>query len=50
MTASGYLFKAVGLNDPILPPYGTYTGVEAYAGKADPRTPWCLPCLAPIPA
>ncbi len=37
MTASGYLYRAIGLQDPILPPYGTYTAMQAYVGKADPK-------------
>jgi monoterpene epsilon-lactone hydrolase len=43
MTASGFLFKALGLNDPVLPPYGTYTGVRAYDGKADGKDPLVSP-------
>ena len=43
MTASGFLFKALGLNDPILPPYGTYTGVRAYVGGADGKDPLVSP-------
>ena len=43
MTGSGHLFSAVGLDDPILPPYGTYTGVRAYAGDADPTDPLVSP-------
>lgn len=43
MTSSGFLFKALGLNDPILPPYGTYTGVKAYAKGADPKDPLVSP-------
>ena len=43
MTASGYLFRAVGLGDPILPPYGGYTPMQAYVGKADPNDPLVSP-------
>jgi len=43
MTASGYLFAAVGLNDPILPPYGTYTAVRSYARGSDPTDPLVSP-------
>jgi acetyl esterase/lipase len=43
MTASGYLFRAVGLQDPILPPYGAYTALQAYVGDADPRDPLVSP-------
>lgn len=43
MTSSGFLFKALGLNDPILPPYGTYTGVVAYAKGSDPKDPLVSP-------
>lgn len=43
MTSSGYLFKAVGLNDPILPPYGTYSAVKAYAKGSDPKDPLVSP-------
>jgi len=35
--------RRFGLNDPILPPYGTYTGVKAYAGNADPKDPLVSP-------
>jgi acetyl esterase/lipase len=37
MTASGYMYRDVGLQDPILPPYGVYTAMQAYVGKADPK-------------
>ena len=43
MTASGYSFRAVGLQDPILPPYGAYTALQAYVGDADPRDPLVSP-------
>ncbi len=43
MTASGYSVKAVGLQDPILPPYGTYSAMRAYVGKADPKDPLVSP-------
>jgi len=43
MTASGYMYRNVGLQDPILPPYGTYTAIQAYVGKADPRDPLVSP-------
>ena len=43
MTASGYLYRAIGLQDPILPPYGAYTAIQAYVGKADPKDPLVSP-------
>jgi len=43
MTLSGYSVKAVGLQDPILPPYGTYSAMRAYVGKADPKDPLVSP-------
>ncbi len=43
MTASGHLFRAVGLQDPILPPYGTHTAMQGYVGKADPKDPLVSP-------
>jgi acetyl esterase/lipase len=43
MTASGYSFRAVGLQDPILPPYGAYTALQAYVGDADPKDPLVSP-------
>lgn len=43
MTCGGFLFKALGLNDPILPPYGTYTGVKTYAKGSDPKNPLVSP-------
>ena len=42
MTASGYLWT-VGLQDPILPPYGLYTAMQSYVGKADPKDPLVSP-------
>jgi acetyl esterase/lipase len=41
MTGSGYLFKTVGLQDPILPVNGGY--FEAYLGDADPKDPLVSP-------
>jgi acetyl esterase/lipase len=43
MTASGYSFRAVGLQDPILPPHGAYTALQAYVGDADPKDPLVSP-------
>jgi acetyl esterase/lipase len=43
MTASGHLFRAVGLQDPVLPPYGGYSAMQAYTGKADPKDPLVSP-------
>jgi acetyl esterase/lipase len=43
MTASGHLFRAVGLQDPVLPPYGSYSAMQAYTGKADPKDPLVSP-------
>jgi acetyl esterase/lipase len=43
MTASGYTYRAVGLQDPALPPYGAYTGLLAYTGDADPNDPLVSP-------
>ncbi len=43
MTASGYLYRDVGLQDPILPPYGCYTAMQGYVGKADPKDPLVSP-------
>ncbi len=43
MTASGYMYRNVGLQDPILPPYGTYTAMQGYVGKADPMDPLVSP-------
>ncbi len=43
MTASGYLFRAVGLQDPVLPPYGVYAAIQGYVGDADPTDPLVSP-------
>ncbi len=43
MTASGYMYRGVGLQDPILPPYGAYTAMQGYVGKANPRDPLVSP-------
>ena len=43
MTASGYLYRGVGLQDPALPPYGAYTALQAYLGDADPKDPLVSP-------
>ena len=43
MTASGYQYRSVGLQDPALPPYGTYTALQAYVGDADPMDPLVSP-------
>ncbi len=43
MTASGYMFRGIGLQDPILPAYGTYTAMLAYVGSADPKDPLVSP-------
>ncbi len=43
MTASGYQYRAVGLQDPALPPHGAYTALQAYVGDADPRDPLVSP-------
>ncbi len=43
MTASGHLFRAVGLQDPVLPPHGAITAMLAYTGKADPKDPFVSP-------
>jgi acetyl esterase/lipase len=43
MTASGYQYRAIGLQDPILDPYGTYTAMQGYVGKADPKDPLVSP-------
>ena len=43
MTASGHLYRAIGLQDPILPPFGVYTAMQAYVGKADPKDPLVSP-------
>jgi acetyl esterase/lipase len=43
MTASGYLYRTVGLQDPILPVSGLYSSMQAYVGKADPKDPLVSP-------
>ncbi len=43
MTASGYLYRAVGLQDPVLPPYGAYAAMQGYVGDADPTDPLVSP-------
>jgi len=43
MTASGYLYRNVGLQDPILPAYGLYSSMQAYVGDADPKDPLVSP-------
>lgn len=43
MTHSGYLFSAVGLNDPILTPRDVDVCMRAYVGAADPRDPLVSP-------
>ncbi len=43
MTASGHMFRGIGLQDPILPAYGTYTAMKAYVGSADPKDPLVSP-------
>jgi len=43
MTASGAMFRVIGLQDPILPPYGVYTAIQGYVGKADPKDPLVSP-------
>jgi acetyl esterase/lipase len=43
MTASGHLYRSVGLQDPILPAYDSYTAMQAYVGNADPRDPLVSP-------
>ena len=43
MTASGYLYRNVGLQDPILPPYGAHTAIQAYVGEANPKDPLVSP-------
>ncbi len=43
MTASGYLHEAVGLQDPILDPYGGYSAMQGYVGRADPKDPLVSP-------
>ena len=43
MTASGYSYRAVGLQDPILDPYGAYSAMQGYVGRADPEDPLVSP-------
>lgn len=43
MTHSGYLFSAVGLNDPILTPRDIDACMRAYVGNADPKDPQVSP-------
>ncbi len=43
MTASGYLYRTVGLQAPILDPYGPYSAMQAYVGTADPKDPLVSP-------
>ena len=43
MTASGYSYRAVGLQDPILDPYGAYSAMQGYVGRADPKDPLVSP-------
>ncbi len=43
MTASGFMYRNVGLQDPVLPPYGAYTAIQSYVGKADPMDPLVSP-------
>jgi acetyl esterase/lipase len=43
MTASGHLFRAVGLQDPVLPAYGAYAAMQGYVGDADPTDPLVSP-------
>jgi acetyl esterase/lipase len=43
MTASGYQYRSVGLQDPALPPYGAYTALQGYVGEADPKDPFVSP-------
>ncbi len=43
MTASGYLYRNVGLQDPILPVNGLYSSMRAYVGEADPKDPLVSP-------
>ena len=43
MTASGYLYRTVGLQDPILPPHGLHTAMRACVGDADPTDPLVSP-------
>ncbi len=43
MTASGYLYSNVGLQDPVLPVNGLFSSMQAYVGKADPKNPLVSP-------
>ena len=43
MTASGYQFRSVGLQDPVLGAYDVYTAMQAYVGEADPKDPIVSP-------
>jgi acetyl esterase/lipase len=43
MTVSGHMYRTVGLQDPVLPPYGTYAAVQGYVGDADPTDPLVSP-------
>ena len=43
MTTSGYMYRNVGLQDPVLPPYGAYTAIQSYVCKADPMDPLVSP-------
>lgn len=43
MTHSGYLFDAVGLNDPVLSPHDIDASMRAYVGSADPTDPLVSP-------
>lgn len=43
MTHSGYLFGAVGLNDPVLSPYDIDVSMRAYVANADPEDPLVSP-------
>jgi acetyl esterase/lipase len=43
LTGSGYLYRGVGLEDPILPPLGLFHAYQGYVGDADPRGPLINP-------
>lgn len=43
MTHSGYLFSAVGLNDPVLSPHDIDVAMRAYVGSANARDPLVSP-------
>lgn len=43
MTHSGYLFSAVGLNDPVLAPSDVDAAMRAYVAGADPKDPLVSP-------